>query len=189
MDPDLERLSAEWLNEIGGQRRHEKNTRNALTHALKRFWQALRDATDTPASQGLPASLFHKTNIRRAQARLVEQDYSVGTVYQTVHPVVCDFWLWAADENIPSLPRPPRQVKDLLPPNPHYEPPPRTPTFDEIDEMLRRIRCARALAACILMRGTGLRIDQVAPIHANHFDLDQNTLLIIRGKSRWRRPR
>jgi len=186
MARDLEALSAEWLNAVGGLRAHKKNTRSALKFGLKRFWKALRKGAK--AGKGsLPLRLLNEKNVVKAIIELRTAGHAPGTIYQTVHPVICDFWPWAHRQGHPDLGTPPARPQDLLPPNASYSAPPDIPSWEEIDEMISRIDNHRALVAAVLMRATGLRLDQVAHIQGSEFDLSDPsapTLLVVKGKSR-----
>ena len=56
----------------------------------------------------------------------------------------------------------PRDTGSLMPRNAVYAPPNVLPTLAEVDGMIVRITVPRARVAAVLMRGTGLRIEQVA---------------------------
>jgi len=110
--------------------------------------------------------------------------YAEGTVYQTVHPVLKEFWPWATDHGVAGLEPAPRDTRSLMPRNAVYTPPNVLPTVAEVDAMIARITVPRAKIAAILMRATGLRIEQVTHIRGEDIDADANTLVIAKGKSR-----
>lgn len=110
--------------------------------------------------------------------------YAEGTVYQTLHPVLREFWPWASDRGVAGLEPAPRDTKSLMPSNAVYAPPNVLPTLAEVDAMIARITAPRAKVAAILMRATGLRIEQVASLRGADFDLVAGTMLVAKGKSR-----
>lgn len=123
-----------------------------------------------------------RANVPRVVARL-QENFAQGTVYQTCAAVLSDFWPWASDQDVPGLQPAPRDLKTIMPRNAVYRTPARIPTWAEIDEMLSRITVPRARTAALLMRATGLRLDQVGAVRGDHFDLEAGTLTVVKEKS------
>ena len=183
MTQDLETLSVEWIRERTAMKSWSKNTRTNQKASLKRFFTALRELEGIHASDILPVRHMTRANVPRVVARL-QANYAQGTVYQTCACVVSDFWPWASDRDIPELQSAPRDLKTVMPRNAVYRPPTRLPTWTEIDAMIARITVPRAKTAAVLMRATGLRLDQVSVVRGDHFDLEAGTLTVVKGKSR-----
>jgi hypothetical protein len=177
---DVEAMAAEWLVRKVGRKRLARSTKQNLKGALRRFFAGVRAVEGVPDGPLLVRHL-NRDVVERVVGWLAER-YAPGTVYQTVHPVVCEMWPWATDHGVAGLSPAPRDTGSLLPRNAVYAPPNVLPTVAEVDAMIARITVPRARVAAVLMRGTGLRIEQVAHIHGE--DFGGATLLIRKGKSR-----
>ena len=179
---DLEALSAEWLVRKVGRRRLAASTKANFKGSLKRFFEGVRAVTGMEAGP-LPPTVLTRDVVEQVTVWLGER-YAEGTVYQTLHPVLREFWPWASDRDVVGLEPAPRDTKSLMPRNAVYAPPNVLPTVAEVDAMIARITVPRARVAAVLMRGTGLRIEQVAHIRGEDLDGEAHTLLIRKGKSR-----
>jgi len=180
IQPDIEAVAAEWLVRKVGRKQLAKSTKQNLKGALRRFFEGARAVEGVPDGP-LLAKHLNRDVVERVVGWLAER-YAPGPVYQTVHPVVSEMWPWATDHGVAGLEPAPRDVRSLLPRNAVYAPPNVLPTVAEVDAMIARITVPRARLAAVLMRGTGLRIEQVAHIHGE--DFGHGTLLIRKGKSR-----
>ena len=180
IQPDIEAVAAQWLVRKVGRKQLAASTKQNLKGALRRFFEGVRAVEGVPDGPLLAKDL-NRDVVERVVGRLAER-YAPGTVYQTVHPVVSEMWPWATDHGVTGLEPAPRDVRSLLPRNAVYAPPNVLPTVAEVDAMIARITVPRARLAAVLMRGTGLRIEQVAHIHGE--DFGDGTLLIRKGKSR-----
>jgi integrase len=182
MDVDLEAIAGEWVTRKVGRLRLASTTKSNLKGSVQRFFQGVRAVVGLPDGP-IPARHMNRDVVERVTVWLAKR-YSEGTVYQTLVPVLREFWPWATDYGVPGLEPSPRDTKSLMPNNAVYAPPNVLPTLAEVDAMIARITVPRARVAAVLMRATGLRIEQVARIRGQDIDSEANTLVVAKGKSR-----
>lgn len=183
---NLERVAADWIHWKKSVRRARPNTVKNLASSMRRFFRTLRRVHGLGEDEVVPGRLLTERDLVRVQDAWTEPpfDYGEGTVYQTIAAVV-GMWKWAADEPAyAALCRPPRELERVMPPTPLYETPEIVPTWAELDSVLRRVTQTRAQGLAIIMRYTGLRIEQASYVYAEDFDPVGGTLLIRKGKSR-----
>ncbi len=135
------------------------------------------------ADEVVPGSAMTTANV--ARAALWRDRHAESTIYQTLASVA-DMWTWAGDEeDYPTgIPRPPRRMERILPPAAQFEAPEIVPTFAECDAVIRRIPQPVPRTLAILMRYTGLRLEQAAWVYREDLDLEGCTLVVRKGKSR-----
>lgn len=179
---DLEALAGEWLVRKVGRRRLSASTKANLKGSVKRFFEGVR-VVEGLVDGPIPGRHLNRDVVERVTVWLAAR-YAEGTVYQTLHPVLREFWPWASDRGVPGLELAPRDTGSLMPRNAVYAPPNVLPTLAEVDAMIGRITVPRARVAAVLMRGTGLRIEQVAHVRGDDFDVEAGTMLVRKGKSR-----
>ncbi len=182
LEVDLEAIAGEWVSRKVGRRRLATSTKQNLKGAMQRFFEGLR-AVEVLPDGPIPARHLNRDSVERVTVWLAER-YAEGTVYQTLHPVLREFWPWASDHGVAGLEPAPRDTRSLMPRNAVYAPPNVLPTLAEVDAMIARITVPRAQVAAVLMRATGLRIEQVAHIRGEDLDAEAHTLVIRKGKSR-----
>lgn len=182
MDVDLETVAGEWLTRKVGRLRLAQSTKVNLKGSVQRFFEGVRAVVGLPDGP-LPARHLNRDVVEQVTVWLAER-YAEGTVYQTLHPVLREFWPWATDHGVAGLEPAPRDTKSLMPNNAVYAPPNVLPTVAEVDAMIARITVPRAKVAAVLMRATGLRIEQVTCIRGEDLDVEANALVIAKGKSR-----
>jgi integrase len=183
LEADLEALASEWITRKVGRLRLAASTKTNLKGSVQRFFEGVRAVAQLPDDGPVPARYLNRDVVEQVSVWLAGR-YAEGTVYQTLHPVVREFWPWASDRGVAGLEAAPRDTKSLMPNNAVYAPPNVLPTLAEVDAMIARITVPRAKVAAILMRGTGLRIEQVASLRGADFDLVAGTMLVAKGKSR-----
>lgn len=182
MDVDIEAIAGEWVTRKVGRLRLAEFTKTNLKGSVQRFFEGVRAVVGLPDGP-IPARHLNRDVVEQVTVWLAER-YAEGTVYQTLHPVLREFWPWATDHGVAGLEPAPRDTKSLMPNNAVYAPPNVLPTIAEVDAMIARITVPRAKVAAVLMRATGLRIEQVTCIRGEDFDAEANTLVIAKGKSR-----
>lgn len=180
---DLEAMAVDWLIRKVSRRRLAKASKSSLKGALKRFFDTVREVEGLPEDGPVPPRCMNRDVVERVTVRLMDR-YAPGTVYQTLAPVLRELWPWLSDQGLDGLRAAPRDVSGLLPRNEIYQPPPRLPTVAEVDAMISRIPSPRARTAAVLMRATGLRIEQVCHVHGVDFDQDEGSLIVRKGKSK-----
>lgn len=152
--------------------------------AFAAFFRAARRARQLKDNAPLPvnalsASLFTDVLLL---SRNTDGERSAG--YAT--RVALDAWTWAGDDPArwPGIPVAPRDKTAILPSQPPYEAGP-APTIAELDACLSRLNGAsRLMKAGIIMRYTGLRIQQVYELDEEDIDLQQMVIVVRGGKSR-----
>lgn len=184
VDANLEMVALAWLRWKIGTRGVAPNTRKNLAANMKRWFRGLREELGLRPDQVVPGSAMTTTNVANVAARWRKQ-HADSTLYQTLKSVA-DMWTWAGDEEefATSIPRPPRRMERILPPAPHFEAPEITPTFAECDAVIRRIPQPVPRLLAIIMRYTGLRLEQAAWVYREDLDFDGCTLVVRKGKSR-----
>lgn len=185
-DLDLEEVAKAWVKWKVGLKGVAPTTRSSLAGSMKRWFTALRVELKLKKDDTISATAMSGRNIASVTVRWrTEKAYAEGTVYQTIAAVV-DMWTWAADQTewAQVVPRPPYNKGTVMPATVMYEAPEASATWAECDEAINRIRLPLPRRAAVIMRYTGLRIEQAAWIHAEDFDLLGKTLLIRKGKSR-----
>lgn len=182
LDVDIEAIAGDWVARKVGRLRLAESTKQNLKGSMLRFFEGLRAVVGLPEG---PISARHLTRDTVEQVTVwLAGRYAEGTVYQTLHPVLREFWPWASDHGVAGLEPAPRDTRSLMPRNAVYAPPNVLPTLAEVDAMIARITVPRAKVAAVLMRATGLRIEQVSCIRGVGIDPVENTLVIAKGKSR-----
>lgn len=182
LDVDIEAVAGEWVARKVGRLRLAESTKANLKGSMQRFFEGLRAVAGLPEGP-IPARSLNRDTVEQVTVWLAQR-YAEGTVYQTLHPVLREFWPWASDHGVAGLEPAPRDAKSLMPRNAVYAPPNVLPTLSEVDAMIARITVPRAQVAAVLMRATGLRIEQVSCIRGADIDPVENTLVIAKGKSR-----
>lgn len=188
---NAEEVALAWLQWKVGVKNVKPNTRGNLARSMARFFKSLRVVLGTSPDSVVPSTALTTANVGKTIKVLRESGYADGTLYQTVAAVV-DMWTWAADpEEGFDVPPPPRNLDRVMPEPAIYVAPEEDPTWSECDACIRRIgRRARgqrpldALRLAVIMRYTGLRIEQAAVIHRKDIDLAAGTLLVRKGKTR-----
>ena len=183
MDVDIEAVAGEWVTRKVGRLRLAESTKANLKGSVQRFFEGVRAVAKLPEDGPIPARHLNRDVVEQVTVWLAQR-YAEGTVYQTLHPVLREFWPWASDHGVAGLEPATRDTKSLMPNNAVYAPPNVLPTLAEVDAMIARITVPRAKVAAVLMRATGLRIEQVANLRGADFDVAENTLVIAKGKSR-----
>ncbi len=179
---NLEMIAVAWIDWKVGIRRVSKGTRTNLAASMGRFFRALRKHRRLAPDAIVPSSAIDEVAIV-AIAKKWSTEYAETTAYQTLR-AVWDMWTWAADSGQYELPRPPLRPDRILPRPPVLEAPEAVPTFAECDAVIRRIEHPVARTLAILMRYTGLRIEQASYIYREDLDFDGRTLVVRKGKSR-----
>ncbi len=183
MPRDLEGLAVEWIRQRTAMKAWSPNTRTNQKASCKRFFSALREAEGLSNLESIPVESMTRQVVPKVVGVLQAQ-FAQGTVYQTCSALIADFWVWASDQGVEGLQPAPRDIKSMMPKNAIYRPPSRLPTWAEIDAMIARVTVPRAVTAAVIMRATGLRLEQASHVRGDHFDLDAGTLTIVKGKSR-----
>jgi site-specific recombinase XerD len=183
LDVDIEAIAGEWVARKVGRLRLAESTKANLKGSVQRFFEGVRAVAELPEDGPIPARHLTRDTVEQVTVWLAER-YAEGTVYQTLYPVLKEFWPWASDHGVAGLEPAPRDVKSLMPKNAVYAPPNVLPTLAEVDAMIARITVTRARVAAVLMRATGLRIEQVTCIRGSDIDPVVNTLVIAKGESR-----
>ena len=111
--------------------------------------------------------------------------FSAGTLYQAASAVF-DRWGWPHDPRAwpEVVERPPANPRTVMPSTPVYEAPPDVPSWAECDGCIARIRHPMARRAAVMMRDTGLRLDQVAHLRVEDVDLADGSMRVRKGKGR-----
>ncbi len=183
LDVNLERAALAWLDWKTGLRAVSTSTRRNLAGAMRRWFNTLRRLRGWAPEVVIPGNEMKQSTVAEVTKHLRER-YAEGTVYQTVAAVI-DMWTWAASQDeYAALPRPPYNLQLVMPPAVAYHAPDAVPTFAECDAAIRLIRLPLPRRLAIIMRYTGLRLEQAAHIHREDIDLRAKTLLIRKGKSR-----
>lgn len=183
MDVDIEAIAGEWVTRKVGRLRLAESTKANLKGSVQRFFEGVRAIVGLDDDGPIPARHLNRDVVEQVTVWLAQR-YAEGTVYQTLHPMLREFWPWATDHGVAGLEPAPRDTRSLMPSNAVYAPPNVLPTIAEVDAMIARITVPRAKVAAVLMRATGLRIEQVSSIRGADLDAEANTLLIAKGKSR-----
>jgi integrase len=183
---NMELAAADWVTWKVGTKGAVANTRAANAGSMARFFRAMRAVTGIAADAAVPATVMTLANIDRVVAQL-RTEHVISTLHHTMTDVAA-MWAWVADdtERYPGVPRPPFSKDRILPEAPSWEAPEAVATWAEADACVRRIRLPYPRIAATIMRYTGLRVEQVAMVHREDFNLDEAspTLLIRKGKSR-----
>jgi integrase len=183
VDVNLERAGLAWLDWKSGLRAVSASTRRNLAGSMRRWFDTLRTARGWSAETVIPGNEMSQATLAEVGRHLRER-YAEGTVYQTISAVV-DMWTWAASQDeYASLPRPPYNLQIVMPRPADYHAPDAVPAFAECDAAIRNIRLPIPRRLAILMRYTGLRLEQAVHVHREDLDLRAGTLLIRKGKSR-----
>lgn len=182
LDVDIEAIAGDWVARRVGRLRLAESTKQNLKGSMLRFFEGLRAVVGLPEGP-IPARHLTRDAVEYVTVWLARR-YAEGTVYQTLHPVLREFWPWASDHGVAGLEPAPRDTCSLMPRNTVYAPLNVLPTLAEVDAMIARLTVPRAKVAAVLMRATGLRIEQVSCIRGADIDPVENTLIIAKGKSR-----
>ena len=183
VDINIEFAAVAWIEWKVAIRGVSGSTRGNLARAMKRFFTELRKVLRLKERDVVHGSMLTQGNITKVVTRF-RRRYGEGTIYQTVSAVV-DMWTWvASQEKYDSVPRPPYNKHLVLPTPPVYEAPPVVPTMEECDACIRQIRMPLPRMLAVVMRYTGLRLEQAAHVHREDLDGPGSTLLIRKGKSR-----
>lgn len=187
VDLNLEHVGVAWLRWKVGVKGIAPTTRAALAGHMGRWFKGLRAVLKLKATTVVAATAMTSANIAKVTVRWRTQakPYGDGTIYQTVAAVV-DMWTWAADqvEYQAAMPRPPYNIDTVMPATPIYEAPEHVATLAECDACLRAIRLPMPRRMATIMRYTGLRLEQVANVYREDFDLTACSVLVRKGKSR-----
>lgn len=186
LDLNLEDIARLWIEWKEGTRKAAVNTRKALAGAMKRWFTALRGQLKLTAEQVVPGSAMTSTNVNAVVlAWRKAGKYADGTIYQTIAAVV-DMWTWAADQEQwrEVLPRPPYNTDTVMPVADAFAEPEDAATLAECDRVIQRIRLPMPRRLAVIMRYTGLRIEQASYIYREDFDLADGSLVVRKGKSR-----
>lgn len=202
LDEDLDEMfAAHGAHKLKVEGRTPR-TVEGLVFSFKRFVGGIRTIEGMPETASVPCRMLNLPTYHKVVAWLATEanggeGYSTGTTYLTCTAVL-DAWSWAADQQEEdgspkwvTLPRPPYNRKALLPATPSYQAPSRVASWEELDEVINRIRGPkRATLAVVakwitvIQRYTGLRLYQAVGIYREDFDLERKTLVVRRGKSK-----
>jgi integrase len=181
---NLERAALDWLE----WKRTRCKPRSVVTYTnhMKRFFEMLREVQGLEADNVVLADHISRNAVIECIRRWQAQDLSESWVYGFSRSVI-DLWRWVSDdpESYPGVPTPPREAKTILPLGPVYVAPP-APTMAELDACLRHLPsdAEQSRRVGVLMRFTGLRIEQSLAIRCRDIDIEENTLTVTVGKSR-----
>ncbi len=184
LDANAEGVAVRWLDWKRGPRAARPNTLVALTGAMKRWFDAVRVVKGLRADQVVSGKTFTMETVNQVVVRWRQLEFAPGTIYQSIAAVV-DLWTWAYDQPdyTDVIPRPPANRKLVMPKTVAYEAPPDVPTWAEADACLRQIRHPMPRHLAMIMRYTGLRLEQAAHVHREDIDFAAGTLLVRKGKS------
>jgi len=181
---NLEHAALDWL----AWKRTRCKPRSVVTYTnhMKRFFEMLREVQGLDAEQVVLADQISRNAVIECIRRWQAQDFSESWVYGVSRSVI-DLWRWASDDpaSYPGVPTPPREAKTILPLGPVYVAPP-APTLEELDACLRHLPAdaEQSRRVGVLMRFTGLRIEQSLALRRRDIDLEAGTLTVTQGKSR-----
>lgn len=148
---------------------------------------AIHELTRIRDNQPLPVTLLDRSLFNGLGPLLADRGPSVPRASLRV---LWAAWGWMADDlkRWPQTPHRPSSTKDYLPPPKVYG---RTeaPSPEHTDACLRRLRprvrsASGTLLCAVIMRYTGLRVDQAKSILREDVDLSKGKLLVRKGKSR-----
>jgi integrase len=185
LEANAERVAEKWLQWKMGTRRVQPATIRANLGSVKAWFKAVRTLENIGQDAVVSGRTFSVSMMNRVATLWREASYADGTVYQWISAIV-DLWTWAYDQPDYThvIERPPTNRRLVLPPTVIYEAPPDVATWAETDACLRHIRLPMPRRIAIIMRYTGLRLEQAVMIHREDIDVDAATLLIRKGKSR-----
>lgn len=182
-DVNLEVAAVAWIEWKVAIRGVSETTKSNLARSMKRFFTELRTVLKLRKKDIVLGEALIQENITKVVARWRGR-YGEGTIYQTIAAVV-DMWTWvASQDHYASVPRPPYNKHLVLPAPPVYTAPASVPTMEECDAVIRRVRLPLPRMLAVVMRYTGLRLEQAVHIHREDVDVKGSTLLIRKGKTR-----
>jgi len=184
LEENLELIALEWVK-WKVARGVSVNTKKNAAQNMRRWFRALRRHLGIPENEPVGASAMTQSNFIAVLAGWRTLDkYADGTIHRTSHAVL-DMWSWAHSQaGYQTLPRPPYRLDDLMPMAPIYIASAAVPTLAECDAVIRRIRQPVPRTLGIIMRYTGIRLEQAVFIHREDLDFDAMALQIRKGKSR-----
>jgi integrase len=186
LEPSLDEVATRWMEWKAGNRQVSENTLAALHGNVLRWMAAARAVHGMDPRAPLGVRVLNREDFVAVVGHLgTAGGYSGGTLYQTASAVF-DLWGWAHDQRAweEVVERPPANPSTVMPPAPVYEAPPDVPSWAECDACITRIRHPMARRAAVMMRYTGLRLDQVAHARVEDVDLADGSMLVRKGKSR-----
>lgn len=150
---------------------------------LNRFQAIVRGLEGIPEGQAIPADVLSRQTIHKVTLALRAEGRATTTIANIIQCAL-DVWAHASDDDLPGVPPAPRSKSGLIPRRDARRPLP-APKQAELDAVLRELpRNAHVtLGAAIMMKATGLRVDQCLSARRSDFREATGTLYVRTGKS------
>ncbi|MEQ1503787.1 MAG: tyrosine-type recombinase/integrase [Myxococcota bacterium] len=163
-------------------------TLKVLGSVFTRIGRTFRTLLPLGKDDVLPGDVLTRELVAKALLLWQAEGLTEARRYDLVR-ILYEAWRWLADEPTrwPGIEKPPLDRSHVLPLAPVRRSPPPSPTWAEMDAVIRRAGTTRTedLAAILaVQRCTGLRIGQVCGIRCRDVDVARRTLTVVVGKSR-----